>query len=879
MGKTRLVTDLARRAAEAGHRALVGRCSPIDRSSPYRPLAEALLAGARGVPRPGPTTAVGPYVPAVARFVPHWRDQGGEWSSEAPPVVGESLLRVLGWLAGGRGILLVIEDLHWADFDTLAVCEYLIDHVATVPVAVVATARPGEGGGAVAAVVGRSATVRLAPLSDEEVASVVTACIGEAAPETVSRIQRSAGGLPLLVEDLLDAPAAGSPPRFTELVRTRFAALTPATRRALVASALIGDPVELRALDRALGGDGPPQLDEAVDVGLLRREATVVRFRHELTREVVLDLAGDEAGALRPAVAAALEAEGDDERLVQAADLWVAAGAPAQAIRALRGAVARAERQGAPEAVITLFDRVVTLAPDPASRLEAEIQRLAHLVERGRAGAAIPAAMRLLDATAADPPAHAEVRVLAARALLDAGRPDEAEAHLDRVPGALLRADAVVARARVVLMSDREDRRVAAEHLAHQAVALAGDHGVLLCEAFEIIARCARSRSLDEAEAALTRALAAADQHGLLPWRLRLLNELGTVDMLRAADGDRLARAHRSAVEVGALDVAAGVAVNIAALHAMRGELDEAKAAAGRAATAAETLGLRPLQAAAVVIAAVSEGFGGDRPAMERLLARARALAPDDADLDAFAWGAGRGLCALVREERQAARLAFQRAAGTAAPVGTLDTARGPLLLVSAADGDPSEAQARAARAVATPGAGWSDLWLGYGEAALLGAAERGGAASEASEAFAVADEAARRHPLFRAIGLRLVAEAALRDGWGAPVEWLREAEAQFVAGGQTRIAAACRSLLKQAGAPAPRRRGADAAVPAHLLRRGVTAREADVLQLVAERLGNREIGARLYLSPRTVEKHIASLLLKLGARDRRELIDGAGSP
>jgi DNA-binding CsgD family transcriptional regulator len=58
-----------------------------------------------------------------------------------------------------------------------------------------------------------------------------------------------------------------------------------------------------------------------------------------------------------------------------------------------------------------------------------------------------------------------------------------------------------------------------------------------------------------------------------------------------------------------------------------------------------------------------------------------------------------------------------------------------------------------------------------------------------------------------------------------------------------------------------------------------VTAREADVLQLVAERLGNREIGARLYLSPRTVEKHIASLLLKLGARDRRELIDGAGSP
>ena len=56
------------------------------------------------------------------------------------------------------------------------------------------------------------------------------------------------------------------------------------------------------------------------------------------------------------------------------------------------------------------------------------------------------------------------------------------------------------------------------------------------------------------------------------------------------------------------------------------------------------------------------------------------------------------------------------------------------------------------------------------------------------------------------------------------------------------------------------------------LLRLGVTAREAEVLELVGERLSNKDIAARLYLSPRTVEKHVASLLLKTGAADRAAL-------
>ena len=52
----------------------------------------------------------------------------------------------------------------------------------------------------------------------------------------------------------------------------------------------------------------------------------------------------------------------------------------------------------------------------------------------------------------------------------------------------------------------------------------------------------------------------------------------------------------------------------------------------------------------------------------------------------------------------------------------------------------------------------------------------------------------------------------------------------------------------------------------------GITAREADVLRLVADGLPNKEIAARLNLSPRTVEKHVESLLRKTGARSRTSL-------
>jgi DNA-binding CsgD family transcriptional regulator len=123
-----------------------------------------------------------------------------------------------------------------------------------------------------------------------------------------------------------------------------------------------------------------------------------------------------------------------------------------------------------------------------------------------------------------------------------------------------------------------------------------------------------------------------------------------------------------------------------------------------------------------------------------------------------------------------------------------------------------------------------------------------------------------------RPLGLRLVAEAAFTDGWGQPVPWLREALAFFDENQYPAVAAACRRLLARAGVPLPRRGRGSSTVPHPLRARGVTSREVDVLALVMEGLSNKQIGERLYLSPKTVEKHLEHLMDKLELGSRGEL-------
>jgi DNA-binding NarL/FixJ family response regulator len=116
------------------------------------------------------------------------------------------------------------------------------------------------------------------------------------------------------------------------------------------------------------------------------------------------------------------------------------------------------------------------------------------------------------------------------------------------------------------------------------------------------------------------------------------------------------------------------------------------------------------------------------------------------------------------------------------------------------------------------------------------------------------------------------VAEPAHADGWGEPVTWLRQAEDYFHNSDIQAVASACRSLMRQLGATVSQRRTGSEQVPAHLRQLGITTREYEVCRLLVDRIGNKSIASRLHISPRTVEKHVASLMSKTQQPDREAL-------
>lgn len=129
----------------------------------------------------------------------------------------------------------------------------------------------------------------------------------------------------------------------------------------------------------------------------------------------------------------------------------------------------------------------------------------------------------------------------------------------------------------------------------------------------------------------------------------------------------------------------------------------------------------------------------------------------------------------------------------------------------------------------------------------LLG---RDGRGEEAELAVAAAQKCAVLFPMARHLGLRLVAEAAVRDGWGDPVTWLRTAEEYFHAVEVPAVARACRTLLRQTGVSVAQHRGGRDRIPAALRTVGVTLREYEVFTLLVDGPGNQQIARELSISP-----------------------------
>src|SRR5207237_3518059 len=167
--------------------------------------------GLRGPPVPA-DDGLGPWRPARrARLPASAGAEGDGHGDHSPAVRGEAVLQLLRRLAGPAGLLLVLEDLHWADLDTLAVLEYLSDNLSAEPVLCLATCRDEPATAAVdlmARLHGRRAAAQIAlgRLPDGQVAAMVRACLPSASQAAVARVHRLAYGVPFRAEATLPAP-------------------------------------------------------------------------------------------------------------------------------------------------------------------------------------------------------------------------------------------------------------------------------------------------------------------------------------------------------------------------------------------------------------------------------------------------------------------------------------------------------------------------------------------------------------------------------------------------------------------------------------------------------------------------------------------------
>ncbi|MDP8931340.1 MAG: AAA family ATPase [Actinomycetota bacterium] len=916
VGKSRLVGEASRLAENQGQTVLWGRAVQSESPVTFRPLAEALMAGVRAGKLPD-DPELAPFRPALGRLLPQWRTIQ-QPAQQSLIVVAEAVLRLLRSLGGREGCLLVLEDLHWSDPETLGVVEYLSDNVRREPLLCLATVG-SEGPSPARMLAGtlsarRAATVielgRLGPLN---AADMVRACLSTTTvPADVERFVVSrAEGLPFFVEELLGGllHAGGLvhsngawvavsrlvptvPLTFAETVRDRLSALSDNERTVLHAAAVLGRRFDWTLLPAVTGLPRDAVLDalrQATQLQLmvadLDAEPAGFRFRHMLTRDAILaELTPPDQAELATRAAAAVEAahpglEGGWCELASA--LHERAGQRARAVDLLHISACRALDSGALASAEATLERALELDPAPGAR-SSVLETLAEvLVLSGQVDRAFAVAHELLTVLAraeAAPERMAAVDLLLARAAVAAGRWSQADEQLDaarqhvsaeRDEANMARIEALAAHVAIGEGRPQEGAEIATGALA---AAERADLPAVACEALEVMGRSVRERDLAAAEAAFERARVIAEAHGLALWRVRALHELGTIDLLDTGRLDRLQAAREAAVEAGALATVALVDLHLSAALGARGRPDQGLEAAVRSADLSRRLGLPTLPRALTQIAAL-HALAGCREEMEAAIQHALGSIPDRPEVLVDIWGRARAILALREADDVAAREALDRAMRVLRDRPTIPFPyRGTwalLCTVHDVEGAPAREQVRNS---GTVGIRKIRCFLGYADAVALGQAGRG---AQAAATLAAADAELCRYQesdWWRHSGLRLVAQAALRDGWGEPVAWLQEALAWFDNHGHERAAAFCRSLLRRAGVAVPRRGRADAAVPDALRALGITRREMDVLLFVVEGLSNAEIAQRLYLSPRTVEKHVASLLVRTGSRSRTQL-------
>ena len=336
IGKTRLLDEVAGRARERGLPVLSGRA--VQGGGTFRAVAGAVI-GLLDDPGHARAPALRPYRAALARLLPSWAeaDGGMDARASADPVVvlAEGLLRLLRLALGtAPGCVLRLEDLHWADDDTLALVEHLAGAAADSPVLLACSARddaPAHAARRLAAAPG-TITLHLARLGGRDVAALAAACRGgrPVTDEEAERLLLRSDGLPFAVEELLAAPDSAVPPTLAALVAGRLAALPEPARAILHTAAVLGPELDWRLLAPATPAMEPEVTMRCVPPSGRRCWWPTARCCAGRTRSpgtpVLATLLPPERAALAGRVARVLAERASPDDELRAAELFVEAG-------------------------------------------------------------------------------------------------------------------------------------------------------------------------------------------------------------------------------------------------------------------------------------------------------------------------------------------------------------------------------------------------------------------------------------------------------------------------------------------------------------------------------------------------------------------------
>jgi DNA-binding CsgD family transcriptional regulator len=907
IGKTRLLAELRERAERRGCLVLSGAAAEFERDLPFAVWADALDAYAASQAldlAPDLLEELAEVLPSLAPADADTRDAIADERYRAHRAVR----RLLAPLAGGRPLVLVLDDLHWSDDASIELLAALLRRGADVPTLLAIAFRPGRAAQRLAPALAVRTVRRLRPppLTEGEAAELLVGV----APGAAAEIYRHGGGNPFYLEQLARTPGArlgaaadgngGVPPAVAASLAEELAALSETERRMLDGAAVAGEPFEpdlAAAIAELSEAAGLEALDGLLALDLVRATAVPRRFafRHPLLRRAVYETI---PGGRR------LAAHG------RAADALAALGAPAAerarhveqsarpcdevAIELLLEAAARTAPR-APATAAHWFEAALRLLPsdDREARIDvmAELARSQQsLGELERCRSTLLEALALVPADAGADAHRIELTARCAAVEHWLGRHGEAHARLVRAWERLPRREGPEAAAlQIELAIDGLyeldlDNAVAMGRGALTAARATGDD-VLVAGAASALCLCEVASGLIEA-ARTTYVVAVRLVDGLpderLAPRLESLYYLGWADNYLEHYDAAIAHVDRgSAIARGTREGRLLVPMMLVKgyTHEMRGTLDEAVETCEAAVEATRLSASAHDLAWALNELAYARYHTGELDAAiaaaEESVRVGGKLA--GATIPAGGGGPGWALGMSLFEAGEVERgWAIMRELGEDDLAHKIPVERcfdwEVLALAQLALGHPHRAdefarrteEHAAALGLRLPAA----IALRTRAAVEHAAGEHEAAARHYQEAAALARSIGARLPAAFALGTAGQALAAAGDRTGA-IALLREAERELDEFGSLRVRDELRRELRKLGARAEVR-GPSAADDSGV--GALTKREREIADLVTDRRTNKEIAATLFLSEKTVESHLRNIFIKLGAGSRVEV-------